>query len=81
MFLRTDDFCNFSGLWGFLDFLTIILLYDNLDESTTVSSTLPSPPTTSLISTSLGANFDDPVVFNIKVSSAAIHLKPWMKRW
>ena len=60
--------------------LTIPRLFDDLDESTTVSSALPPPPTTSSVPSSLGAKSDDPVVFNIEVSDAAIHLKPWMKR-
>ena len=44
---------------------------------------LPIPPKTSILSVLnvFGANFlDDPVVFNIEVSGAAILLKPWMKR-
>ena len=59
---------------------TIFRLFDNLDESTTISSALPIFSTTSSVSSSLGAKLDDPVIFNIEVSSAAIHLKPWMKR-
>ena len=63
--------------------LTILRLFDDLDESTTISSALPPPPTTSSFSAlnAFGAdNPDDPVVFNIEVSGAAILLKPWMKR-
>ena len=51
-------------------------LFDDLDESTTVSLALPPIPTTSSVPSSLGAKSDDPVVFNIEVSGAAIHLKP-----
>ena len=61
----------------------VFRLFDDLDESTTVSSALPPPPTTSSFSAlnAFGAdNPDDPVVFNIEVSGAAILLKPWMKR-
>ena len=63
-------FADFLGLWGFLtfdDFLTF-WLFDDLDESTTVSSALSPPPTTSSFSAlnAFGAdNLDDPVVFNI----------------
>ena len=56
--------------------LTILRLFDDLDESTTVSSALPPPLTTSLVPSSLGAKSDNPVVFNIEVSGVAIHLKP-----
>ena len=56
--------------------MTILRLFDDLDESTTVSSALPPPPTTSSVPSSLGAKSDDPVVFNIEVSGAAIYLKP-----
>ena len=61
----------------------VFRLFDDLDASTTVSSALPPPPTTSSFSAlnAFGAdNPDDPVVFNIEVSGAAILLKPWMKR-
>ena len=54
--------------------------FDNLDKSTTVSSALLPPPTTSSVRSSLGVKSDNSVVFNIEVSGAAIHLKPWMKR-
>ena len=60
--------------------LEVFRLFDDLDKSTTVLSALPLPPTTSSVPSSLGAKSDDPVVFNIEVSGAAIHLKPWMKR-
>ena len=60
--------------------LTILQLFDNLDEFTTVLSALPLSPTTSSVPSFLGAKSDDLVVFNIEVSGAAIHLKPWIKR-
>ena len=60
--------------------LTIFWLFDNLDEFTTVSLALSLPPTTSSVPSFLGTKSDDLVVFNIEVSGAAIHLKPWMKR-
>ena len=75
MSLRNDDLCNFLDLWYFSDFLAIFWLFDNLDKSTTVSSALPPLLTTSSVPSSVKAKFDNPVVFNIKVSSAAIHLK------
>lgn len=55
------------------------------DEFLTVLSALPPPlpPTISLslAPSTLGAdNSDDPVVFSIEVSSAAILLKLWMNR-
>ena len=71
-------FANFQAFEVFR-LLTILRLFDDLDESTTVSSTLPPPPTTLLIPSSLGVKFDDLIVFNIEVSDVAIHLKPWMK--
>ena len=79
---RSPEPMTFATLQIFEVFrlLTILRLFDDLDESTTVSSALPSPPTTSSVSSSLGAKSDDPVVFNIEVSGAAIYLKPWMKR-
>ena len=70
---------TFQAFEVFRTFLTILRLFDNIDESTTVSSALPPLSTTSSISSSFGAKSDDVVVFNIGVSSAAIHLKPWMK--
>ena len=60
--------------------LTILWLFDNLDKSTTVSLSLLPLPTISSIIKSLGAKFDDLVVFNIEISGAAIYLKPWIKR-
>ena len=71
----------FATLQAFKVFrlLTIPQLFDDLDKSTIVSSAVPSPPITSSILSSLGAKSDDPVVFNIEISGAAIHLKPWMK--
>ena len=60
--------------------LTILWLFDNLDESTTVSSALPLSPTISSVPSSLGVKSDDPIVFNNEVSGIAIYLKPWMKR-
>ena len=55
----------------FFDFLEI-------DEFLTVSLALPPTPTTSLLSAlnAFRIKFDDLVVFNIEVSSAAILLKP-----
>ena len=50
-------------------------LFDDLDESTTVSSALLSPRTTSSVPSSIRAKSDNLVVFNIEVSGAAIHLK------
>ena len=69
-------FQAFEVFWTFDDSST----FDDLDKSTTVSSVLPSPPTTSSVLSSFGAKFDDPILFNIEVSGVAIHLKPWMKR-
>ena len=68
-------FVTFQALEVF-QLLTILRLSDDLDESTTVSLALPPPLTTSSVPSSLGAKSDDPVVFNIEVSGAAIHLKP-----
>ena len=65
-------FQAFEVFWTFDDSST----FDDLDKSTTVSSALPPLPTTSSIPSSLGAKFDDPVVFNTEVSGAAIYLKP-----
>ena len=72
---------TFATFWAFevFWFLTIFQLFDDLDESTTVSSALLPPPTTSSIPSFLKAKFDNPVIFNIEVNGAAIHLKPWMK--
>ena len=82
---RSSEPMTFATLQAFEVFrlLTIHRLFDNLDESTTISSALPPSPTTSLFLAlnAFGANnLDDPIVFNIEVSDAAILLKPWMKR-
>ena len=52
----------------------ILQLFD-LDESTTVSLALLPPLTTSSVLSPLAVKFDDPVIFNIKVSGATIYLK------
>ena len=59
--------------------LTILGFFDDLDKSTTVLSALPLPSTTSLVSSSLGAKSNDPVILNNEINGAAIHLKLWMK--
>ena len=57
---------------------------DFLNEFLTVLLALPSPPLTTSLSSNLNifrAEFSDYlVVFNIEVNSAAILLKPWIKR-
>ena len=53
-------------------------LFNDLDESTTISSALLPTPTISSVPSSLGAKSDDLVIFNIEVSGATIYLKPWM---
>ena len=79
---RSSELMIFATFQAFEVFrlLTIPRLFDDLDKSTTVSSALPPLPTTSSVPSSLGAKSDDPVVFNIEISSAAIHPKPWIKR-
>ena len=66
------------------DLVEILAEFFDLDEFLNVSSALPPPPpTTSSLSAlnAFGADKpDDPVVFNIEVSGAAILLKPRMKR-
>ena len=70
---KSMAFADFSGLEVFQLLTTF---RPNLDEFTTVSSALPPPPTTSSVPSSLRAKFDNPVVFNIEVPGATIHLKP-----
>ena len=69
--LKSSKLMTFATLQAF----EVFQLFDDSDESTTVLSALPPPLTTSSVPSSLGAKSDDPIVFNIEVSGAAIHLK------
>lgn len=60
----------------------MFLSFLDLEKFLTISSTLPSLPTTSLllIADALGAKLHDLIIFNIEVSGAAICVKSQMTR-
>ena len=65
-----------SKLWPlFVQLLDLANFLDVFDRPT-----VPPPPTTSLSSILEADAMDDPVIFNMAVSGAAILLKPLMKR-
>ena len=66
---------------GFSKSWTLFILLDLADFFNMSDRPAPPPPSTSLSSTLEVDAMDDPVIFNMAVSGAAILLKPLIKRW